>query len=249
VYVEDCVGERSSIVSSNGFVLDTTRPTGGWVRVVDVTNASIEYQQSTEAVRVQFGGFADKESGMQRHGITIMEYGSNRSLWARNLTASKTLTALEIQVQLEHRGRYLVVVEARNAAGLKSNATKLIAVDRSPPFAGIVRHGSGTTDAKCQSSASSIQASWHGFHDDVSGLFKYQWAIGSSLHIEAIHQFTDVPGGPNAKVADLTTLSLSEGDLVYVTVRAFNKAGLWVDARSKGILITGDNCVFNFMCL
>ena len=132
--------------------------------------------------RVQFGGFTDPESGVSQYALTIMDYNSSRVLWGPSIRATGSRShneqsVVEIQVSLAHGGRYLVVVEAQNAAGLKSNATNAIIVDSSTPIAGVVRHGIGATATKCQSYKSPIQVTWQGFRGGVSGIHKYQCQV------------------------------------------------------------------------
>ena len=75
-----------------------------------------------------------------------------------------------------------------------------------------------------------ISAKWYGFDDAQSGLEKYEWRVGTKpgfgdivptieLHLTETAALLDSPG---------YNLSLPINTRMYITVRAYNKAGVYL---------------------
>ena len=81
----------------------------------------------------------------------------------------------------------------------------------------------------------SVSAHWWGFHDPQSGLSHYEWWAGTTKGGTDIFDAAKLHLTDSAfKVLDN---ELPTGTMVYVTVRAYNQAGLWSEHSSDGILI------------
>ena len=80
-----------------------------------------------------------------------------------------------------------------------------------------------------------VAAHWWGFHDSHSGIYYYEWRVGST------------PGAGDIIPTNIVHLRqmafrflinpLPSNDIIYITVRAYNKAGLWVEATSNGFMV------------
>ena len=85
------------------------------------------------------------------------------------------------------------------------------------------------------SSTTSLQANWSGFSDPNGTIVDYQWSIGT------------YPGGSGvfgrlaglATAAEADGLSLSRGQVYYVTVQAFDDQGLTSSVTSPGASVPG----------
>ena len=130
-----------------------------------------------------------------------------------------------------------VMLVATNGAGLTSTVVPPpLLIDTSPPMVGNVTVGksAGTTYFK---KGDSITAAWSGFIDGESLLSKFEWAIcKASVNNECIGPYVNV-GLKTAAVIDV--LGIDYGISYVVTVRAFNKAGLFAEAASNEFILDG----------
>jgi hypothetical protein len=217
--------------TSDGVTLDTSGPTGGTVD--DGIAADIDWQSSTTTIRANWSTFADTESGIAGYewAIGTTSGGTNvQAFTSVGLATSATNSALV----LTNGQIYYVTVRATNNAGLTLNRTSDgVTVDTSGPTAGTVRDGSGT-DVDFQTSTTTIQANWLGFADLQSGITGYEWAIGTTPGGTTVQGFTSVGA---ATSATRNGLSLTNGQIYYVTVRATSGTGATVNASSDGVTV------------
>ena len=132
-------------------------------------------------------------------------------------------------------GAYSLTVTATDAAGNVSppSAALAVVVDNTDPPVGIVQDGPGA-DVSVQNSATTIVANWSGFVDPLSGILKYEMAIGTTPGGVQVEDFVDVG---TATSASRGALPLVEGTTYYVTVRATNLVGLQSVGTSDGVKI------------
>ena len=65
------------------------------------------------------------------------------------------------------------------------------------------------------------------YADDESGIVMYKWAVGSGVRPgQQVMEFVSVGTATNASCVTGRCLALEEGGKYFVTVRAFNGAGL-----------------------
>ncbi|KAK3103765.1 hypothetical protein FSP39_021725 [Pinctada imbricata] len=132
---------------------------------------------------------------------------------------------------------YYTTVKACNTADMCTSVTSDgVIMDNSPPTMGVVQDGTASNDIEYQSIQTYIGAKWYGFVDPQSGMYKYQWRVGTTpggddLMAPVDIHLTQVAAKPNLNI------SLPEGNRIYITVRGFNKAGLYTDATSDGFTI------------
>ena len=70
-----------------------------------------------------------------------------------------------------------------------------------------------------------ISAKWFGFQDSQSGLEKYVWRAGITKGGDSVMKATELHITQVAVVPDLSPV-LPVGTSIYITVRAYNRAGI-----------------------
>ncbi|XP_046571086.1 uncharacterized protein LOC124279318 [Haliotis rubra] len=134
--------------------------------------------------------------------------------------------------------RYYVTVTACNMAGLCSSATSDgVILDESPPVPGSVMDGTQDRDSQYQASRTFLGCKWHGFQDTESGLDHYEWQVGTTPGDN------DILSSQHAALKEVAFLTLNEsqmlpiGNKMYITVTAFNRAGVFTTSTSNGFII------------
>ncbi|XP_052082402.1 uncharacterized protein LOC127720030 [Mytilus californianus] len=134
---------------------------------------------------------------------------------------------------------YYTTVTACNTADLCSSVTSDgFIIDNSPPNIGKVKDGADYIDINYQSLRSYVAATWRGFNDPQSGLNKYSIRVGSLMGGDDIISkselpLTDIAVFSNTSITDEIPTNIR----IYITVRAYNKAGLYSEATSNGFLV------------
>ncbi|XP_041351011.1 uncharacterized protein LOC121369994 [Gigantopelta aegis] len=216
---------------SRPVVTDSSAPQPGHVYDGSRTEDK-DYITSLSMFAAYWGGFSDPHSFINMYKVKVgtcsgcddhleeFEYNLNTEI-----SLSHTAPA--------HGVTYFVTVTACNSASLCTSVTSDgIIIDSSPPTKGHVMDGLGSTTTQFQASQTFVGAKWHGFQDPQSGLAYYEWRVGTS------------PGGSDIYSALVplreyayATVSLPSNKMIYTTLKAFNKAGLWSEAVSNGIFV------------
>jgi hypothetical protein len=114
------------------------------------------------------------------------------------------------------------------------------AADITPPVRGTVndrpRDDNDPVDISTQTSLDSISANWTGFSDGETGIFGYEWAIGTRPGADDVSPFTRTSNSLQSSFTK-TGLTLIQGLTYYTTVRATNGSGLTVTASSNGVRV------------
>ena len=86
-----------------------------------------------------------------------------------------------------------------------------------------------------------LSAHWWGFSDPHSQLSHYEWWAGTSPGAEDIL----TPKRLHLEESALTILdqTMPENVLIYITIRAYNRAGLWSEASSDGTKVDSSSPV------
>ncbi|XP_066263995.1 uncharacterized protein [Branchiostoma lanceolatum] len=236
IMAENGAGLVSTAIS-HGYVAETSPPEVGFVYDGPPTDPpnDLDYQTDKTTIRAHWGGFHDPHTDiisykwrigtcpLCRDVLEEVDLGIKSDMSASNLPLVSGFT-------------YYVTVTACNAAQLCTTASSDgVLIDDTPPVAGTVYDGAADMDLQYQPSAYLLRASWFGFHDAHSQLSHYEWRAGTS------------PGGSD--ILSPSQLHLTETALVtmttpmpadtkiYVTVKAYNKAGLWAERSSDGFII------------
>ncbi|XP_038051300.1 uncharacterized protein LOC119724354 isoform X2 [Patiria miniata] len=232
-----------TLKSYGAFTVDATPPLAGHVFDGNPVNASAnhrdrDFQEDRTVIRAFWEGFHDPHSAIVGYSwragicsgcsdvIPEQHVGLDTYVIAENLNLVPGLT-------------YYVTVTACNAADLCTSVTSDgVTVDDSPPVAGRVYDGgSGGGDISYQSSRLELRAHWWGFHDPHSGLSHYEWHAGMAPGAEDILPSTRIELSEDALVFLSDSDKMPANTDIYVTVRAYNQLGMWIEATSNGFRV------------
>jgi hypothetical protein len=231
----NAAGQYTEVVS-DGVLVDSQAPYGGAVWLND--NAlDAGYQSSLSSFIVRWSGFVDDVSGIASYSVGVGTAPGEADVDGFTLVVnigntSATSARISDSVVVIDALYYIGVLAADYA-----NNTFLVSyaavVDSTPPTGGVVNDG-GRVDRLSQVSTTKIVASWSGFADHESGILRYEWAIGTSSCLMDIENYTSV--GLRTDV-ESTNRDLQRGAWYFVSVRAFNYAGLYSELASNGIWV------------
>lgn len=215
-------GLLSDVGTSDGIIVDYTPP------ATPIVSDDGEYSTEKSTLHASWSS-VDPESGVSRY-----EYAIGTTVGGQDVVSfTDAGTATQItraDLALVDGTRYYFSVRASNNAGLVSPAGSSdgIMVDSTPPQTPVV------IDDGAFTSVSDTLHFGYGSGDVESGVNRYEYSIGTALGL------TDVLGWQNAGLVKEQTISgfhLAQGVTYYVNVRAYNRAGLWSDGYSNGILV------------
>lgn len=204
------IGLVSEVGFSDGITVDTTEP---GMPVVDDEGG---YTSSLDSIRVTLE-CDDPESGIAFYecavGTTVG--GTDILGWTNaGMGPEVTITGLA----LVHGKTYFVSARATNGAGItgEPGVSNGITVDTTPPTGLAV-----TDDGDFSGSANSLRGRWFA-SDPESGIARYKYCIGTTPGLDDVAGWLDV-GSATEHVRE--GLSLTSGQIYYVTVVAVNSAG------------------------
>ncbi|KAI8519528.1 hypothetical protein Bbelb_027850, partial [Branchiostoma belcheri] len=99
-----------------------------------------------------------------------------------------------------------------------------------------IRLAGGPGPRAMRNTPTAIRAHWYNFHDPHTGLSHYEWRVGTSPGAEDILPSTQLHLTEQGFVSWLDP-PLPLGVTLFVTVKAFNRAGLWVEKSSNGFTV------------
>ncbi|XP_038050780.1 uncharacterized protein LOC119723938 isoform X2 [Patiria miniata] len=232
-----------TLKSYGAFTVDASPPLAGHVLDGNPANASAnhrdrDFQEDRTVIRAFWEGFHDPHSAIVGYAwragtcsgcsdvIPEQHVGLDIYVTAENLNLVPGLT-------------YYVTVTACNAADLCTSVTSDgVMVDDSPPIVGHVYDGGpGGGDISYQSSRLELRAHWWGFNDPHSGLSHYEWRAGTTPGAEDILSSTRIELSEDALIFLSASDQMPVGTDIYVTVRAYNRLGMWSQATSNGFRV------------
>ena len=96
---------------------------------------------------------------------------------------------------------YVISVRATSGNGLHTVVKARLLVDRTPPQLEAVYIGEAPhTNTLCQNIEQPISISWHGATDSVSGIARYDWAVGSTPLSADLKPFAPIDDGHSGRV-------------------------------------------------
>ncbi|XP_062616047.1 uncharacterized protein LOC134277752 [Saccostrea cucullata] len=228
-----------SMATSWAYTVDLTPPTIG--HVLDISPMGkevldIDFQTETSKLFIVWKGFYDPHSSINEYLVSIGSCSRCEDVLVKQCVGVKT----ELLVDNVHLGvgiTYYTTVMACNTANLCSEASSDgVIIDSSPPSLGRVIDGTDLQDIEYQSASNFISARWLGFNDPQSGLSHFVWWVGTTpggdeILLEREGHLTEVA------VALNITPQLPVGKRLYISVRAYNNAGLYTEATSNGFQI------------
>jgi hypothetical protein len=233
VRATDAVGHVSTISISNGIVVDMFDPISGLV--YDGLTEDADWTNSDSTLEISWSGFIDTVSGivLYEYAIGTTPGAVNVITWTENGVETNAIVS---NLDLIHDSTYYASVRATDAVGHVStiSISNGIVVDMFDPISGLVYDGL-TEDADWTNSDSTLEISWSGFIDTVSGIILYEYAIGTTPG--AINVITWTENGVDTNVI-VSNLDLIHDGTYYASVRATDAVGhVSTISISNGIVV------------
>ena len=217
----------SSVGSSNGIKVDTTPPS---IPTQPTEGGTTDLDYDTDgSYRVYWVAATDAESGIAAY--ELQERAGTSGTWT-TLTSTTTSAYFSVSSRLQNT-QYFYQVRAKNKAGLWSAFSAVsdgIFIDKTAPTAITTVTDDGTVNA----SSTSLHAIWTASTDPESGLAQYEYILRQDTTSGPI-MVNYTPVGLVTEFT-ITGLSLIQGKLYYLGIRAKNNAGLYTAVKySDGI--------------
>ncbi|XP_053390115.1 uncharacterized protein LOC123523221, partial [Mercenaria mercenaria] len=226
---------------SNGVTVDITPPVAADVWIGH--EKQYLFQTSTSELSVNWNSFVDvEEEGFAAHasGITHYEVALGTSAGGVDvqpftnvgLTNHKTFHNLKLQ----NGHTYFATVTAYDFTGqFSSSKSEGIKIDTTPPQ--LTEAASITIPSRHISNTEFVEACWTGVFSDLeSGISHFSWALGTHAGYDDIFMFDNIEE-ECAQTPENKPLSLKEGHAYFVTVKAYNAAGLYTATSSWAITV------------
>ncbi|CAC5375361.1 unnamed protein product [Mytilus coruscus] len=139
--------------------------------------------------------------------------------------------------QLEAGIKYFATVVACNTGNLCTAVTSDgVIIDNSPPVPGVVQDGTDIHDNEYQSLRNFLSAKWFGFTDAQSEIDYFVIRIGTAPGSGDIFPPKIITAHDMVLLTDLPD-PLPLNRRIYITIRAYNKAGLYSESTSNGVTV------------
>ena len=235
VRATDIAGNRSDLFSGDGILIDLTPPLLGTIH--DGLNTDIDYTQSTTTLSANWTGFTDTVSNIVNYEVAFTDDTSrfdNIPSWdSVGLSSNYVIDTLS---SLADQETYFFLIKATDLAGNVSDvfSSDGVTIDYGTPVSGIVYDGlAGDTD--WTNSDSTLDISWSGFIDTVSGISSYEYAIGTTPGATNVLTWTENGLDTNVTVSNL---DLIHDATYYGSVRATDIVGhISPISTSNGIVV------------
>ncbi|XP_063408929.1 uncharacterized protein LOC134692410 [Mytilus trossulus] len=235
--------------SSWAYIYDKTPPEvgqvfDGFLHDIKLTKKDIDFQTNSDKLGAHWEKFYDPHTTIKTYKIAIGTCaGCDDVLQTHDIGLIYEFVLKGINFAVGRR--YYTTVTACNTADLCSSVTSDgVIIDNSPPNIGKIKDGADYIDIHYQPLRSYVAATWHGFNDPQSGLDKYSIRVGTSIGGKDIILQTELPL-TDIVVFPNVTEPIPTNTRIYVTVRAYNKAGLYSEATSNGFLVDDSPPVFS----
>ncbi|XP_076113981.1 uncharacterized protein LOC143082265 [Mytilus galloprovincialis] len=230
-----------STASSWAYIYDMSPPVAGHVYDGSVEAAlsymkDRDYQTDVKTLSAYWEGFHDPHSTIKSYYVSIGTCPECEDLLVNQdigITYNYTLCHMHLGSGI----RYYTTITACNTADMCTSVTSDgVVIDNSPPTQGIVLDGVDVYDLEYQSLRRYLSARWYGFTDPQSGIEKFSWRAGTKPGQDDIVKSTHLPQTDLLVEPDLPQ-KLPLGQRIYITIKAYNKAGLTTEATSNGFYI------------
>ncbi|ESO88609.1 hypothetical protein LOTGIDRAFT_165393 [Lottia gigantea] len=231
----------STMLISRPLIVDTTPPITGLVLdgiSGDNNIADIDYISYTLPPSVRWERFHDSHSSIKHYSVKIGTCPGCDDILSQTETGTShnfTFTNIRFIPGI----KYFTMVTGCNMAELCSAmSSDGFIIDVTPPIRGHVMDGASDADIDFQASRTYIGGKWYGFKDSESSIEKYEWRVGTSKGGSEILKPESLPVIEIIYRSNLPLLQhLPVGIPLYITVTAYNKAGLIVESTSDGFII------------
>ncbi|CAG2198380.1 unnamed protein product [Mytilus edulis] len=227
--------------STLAYIYDITPPSTGYVYdgrkdTSTTEKKDIDYQTDMTQLSFFWEGFNDPHSIIKYYSVHIGTCPGCNDVMTQQTVGIHTYFTLS-NVNLEAGITYYSTVTACNTGNLCTSATSDgVVIDNSPPVPGIVQDGTDDHDIEYQSARNYLSAKWFGFADAQSEIKYYVIRAGSSPGSADVYPPKMLTLSDLVLLTDLPVL-LPFGRRIYLTIRAYNKAGLYSESTSNGFKI------------
>ena len=220
-------------VSSDAIKIDFSPPTAG--TVIDGVDKDLNFINDSVALVTTWSGFADKESGIEKCRLSVVEEGTTGPFLVLRKTVNASGSVRHTFIIIPGR-RYISTVECRNPDSFKTAVSSDGAIcDNTPPIAGAIFHGTyQNPDIRYQVSTKVLEVYWSPGRDPESGVKEYLVSVGTGSGGDDVRGFVSVGLATDAKIVNLT---LNSGSTYYVTLAVVNNAGLRTQVSSSGVRV------------
>ncbi|ESO83749.1 hypothetical protein LOTGIDRAFT_168990 [Lottia gigantea] len=231
----------STILISRPLIVDTTPPITGLVFdgiSGDNNIADTDYISNTLPPSVRWERFHDPHSSIKHYTVQIGTCPGCDDVLPQTETRTRhnfTFTNIRFISGI----KYFTMVTGCNMAELCSSiSSDGFIIDVTPPIRGHVIDGTRDADIDFQASRTFIGGKWYGFKDSESSIEKYEWRVGTSKGGSEILKPESLPVLEIIYRSNLPLLQHLPVDIpLYITVTAYNKAGLSSESTSDGFII------------
>ena len=228
------VQEASSILMIAPKVLVSTG------HVVDGEDLDVDFQSDRTQTSAHWSGFGDAVEYMWAIGSSPK--ATDVRGWESN---GMHTSASQGSLSFRDGQHYYTSVKALDINGNEVvTSSDGFFVDGTPPIAGEITDGFGSSDARFQVGRDALGASWSGFADPESGLSHYEWCAGTVAGGDNLEHLCSLTNSKFVDVGLSTSATMLQSVIfpqapatVFFTVRAFNRVGLSVSTISNGIML------------
>ncbi|XP_021364672.1 uncharacterized protein LOC110457646 [Mizuhopecten yessoensis] len=238
----------SSLATSWAFVADLSPPVTGKVYDGKYNAASyikdVDYQTSSSMISCHWEGFYDPHTAITEYTVSIGKCKHCDDVISNYSVGLSTEMTFD-NLLLRPGNKYYVTVSTCNTADFcVASSSDGVIIDNSVPVTGVVLDGIGDIDIEYQYHRSTLSTTWYGFGDAHSDLRNYVVRAGTSRWSDDIMAPKECHLS-EALVNNLLPALLPVGKYIFVTVRAYNKAGLYTESSSNGFLIDDSSPKFD----
>ena len=219
--------------TSNGFILDTTSPTAGTVKVshhiLNQSTGELDYTLSWE-------GFFDSETGIQRYAYCLgyIRNVCSTSVFNAGLDFQGTVRGFRPENQ---ENSFFGIVIATNEAGLTTVASSdPVKIDFTPPVTGTVSDGIDI-DLDYINSSIPLATTWSAFKDPESDVKKCTLTITEEDSIKNKSVTIKFEKDVNCNGSIIHDFPVSSGFRYFATVTCENKDGFKSSRASNGAIV------------
>ncbi len=238
-----CTGQTFTEVSAEAY-LDTSPPSGGFVRFMNEEGKRVDWHWSSSGVMLEWGGFVDKESGIVRCELQVMvrdsdaDEANETTLYPfAECTPSSKGTPVSFNQSDDNSGEVQAVtatLRCSNEAGIWGYATSRLMLDATLPVTAPVTHVTqeGVRNVSCQHALDTLSAFWDTFADPESSMHGYEYRIIQNDGA-TVREWQNVGALTSATARGL---DLAANTVYIVQVKGWNRAGLYSVSSSAGIV-------------
>ena len=228
VRATDKAGNVSAVMTGDGITVDLSAPTSGSVH--DGSGADIAYTSALDSLSGNWTGFSDAVSGIAdyQYAIGTILNGVDIQDWSSN---GLDTSFIHTGHNLINAQAYYVMVIAIDQVGNVSDTVSSngVIADHENPAVGLVIRDKAFTNTD------TLYASWSGFADSLSGITRYEYALGTSKGATDLVDWTD--NGDSSKRNLALGILLKDASGYYVSVRAVDEVGNTSEVATSDVIM------------